>query len=98
MSIKQSPYSHPIGLAKLHHACTLQTLSSDKKVSVIQEPMVNTVIAEDYHTYSKAAYQQCFDRGKRTSPMTGLEIGAPLHPSSAIQCESGCSHARDIES
>jgi len=50
-----------------------------------QEPMVDAVIAEDDHTYSLVAIQQWFDKGKRTSPMTNLEIGTYLRPNMAIR-------------
>jgi hypothetical protein len=46
--------------------------------------MLDAVVAEDGHTYSMAAIQQWFDTGKRTSPMTNLEIGTSLRSNRAV--------------
>jgi hypothetical protein len=47
--------------------------------------MVDAVVAEDGFTYSLAGIQGWFDTGKRSSPMTGLEIGTLLHPDLAMR-------------
>lgn len=46
--------------------------------------MVDAVIAEDGHTYSRAAIQGWFATGARTSPMTNLAIGTSLRANRAI--------------
>ncbi len=51
----------------------------------LQEPMVDAVTAEEGHTYSLAAIQAWFATGKRTSPMTNLEIGTRLQPNAAVR-------------
>jgi hypothetical protein len=50
-----------------------------------QEAMVDAVVAEDGFTYSLAGIQGWFETGKRSSPMTGLEIGATLRPDWAMR-------------
>lgn len=46
----------------------------------MQEPMLDAVVAEDGTTYSQAAIEDWFARGKRVSPLTGKSIGITLRP------------------
>jgi sacsin len=41
---------------------------------VTQKTMVDPVIATDGHTYERKAIEEWFGKGKRTSPMTGLQL------------------------
>ncbi len=50
--------------------------------------MVDAVTAEDGHTYSLAAIQAWFNTGKRTSPMTNLEMDTRLRPNAAVRSKA----------
>ena len=50
----------------------------------LQEPMVDAVMAEDGHTYSRRAIERWFSMGRRTSPMTNLAMGTSLQPNRAV--------------
>lgn len=50
----------------------------------MQEPMVDAVMAEDGHTYSRLAIQGWFDTGASTSPLTNLTMGTSLQSNRAI--------------
>jgi len=58
---------------------------SDSIILCVQDPMVDAVVAEDGCTYSQAAIQGWFGTGKRSSPMTNLEIGTTLRPNLAMR-------------
>jgi len=47
--------------------------------------MVDPVMAEDEHTYSRAAIQEWFDNGNHRSPMTNKIIGTQLRRNRAVQ-------------
>jgi len=51
---------------------------------ISSEPMVDAVLVEDGHTYSRKAIQDWFDTGARTSPMTNLAIGTSLQSNRTV--------------
>ena len=46
--------------------------------------MVDAVMAEDGHTYSRTAIQGWFDTGACTSPLTNLTMGKSLQSNRAV--------------
>jgi len=55
------------------------------KAMGMQEVMVDAVRAEDGKTYSLAAIQGWFQTGKRTSPLSGLDMGTQLVPDMSLR-------------
>jgi hypothetical protein len=47
--------------------------------------MVDPVMAEDEHTYSRAAIQEWFEDGNQRSPMTNNAIGTKLRKNRTVQ-------------
>jgi len=52
---------------------------------LLQDLMVNAVVAEDGFSYDRRSIQAWFDLGKRTSPCTNDVISTILYPNHAVR-------------